>query len=72
MESAMKPVCIGCGKTPEQLAIYTDKRIIRHLTPDEYVSTHEGTYNAENGHFTCDLCYIAMGMPTSPDGWIAP
>lgn len=24
---------------------------------------HDGTYNPDNGHFWCDACYIAAGMP---------
>lgn len=23
----------------------------------------DGTYNPKNGHFWCDSCYIAIGMP---------
>lgn len=74
MEPAMKPVCIGCGKTPEQLCEYTDPQIIGDMTPDNYVRTEEGTYNRTNGHFACSICYIAMGMPAKryPDRWIAP
>ncbi len=29
----------------------------------DYVRYGEGTYNAKNGHFWCDPCYIAIGMP---------
>lgn len=30
---------------------------------ERYVITGEGTYNHLNGHFTCDTCYIKIGMP---------
>jgi hypothetical protein len=30
---------------------------------EQYVITGEGTYNPLNGHFNCDRCYIAIGMP---------
>lgn len=36
------------------------------VTPEmreHYVRSGEGTYNPQNGHFTCDLCYIKLGMP---------
>jgi hypothetical protein len=39
---------------------------------DDYVWTEEGTLNVDNGHFACDACYIALGMPSSPTGWTAP
>ena len=68
----MKLICIGCGKTPEQLAEYTDPQIIGDMTPDEYVRIEEGTYNKANGHYACSICYIAMGLPASPEGWVAP
>lgn len=45
------------------------------VTPEmreEYVISDEGTYNHLNGHFTCDTCYIKIGMPTAPSGWKCP
>lgn len=41
-------------------------------TANEIVFLEEGTYNKKNGHFVCTECYIEMGMPSSPTGWIAP
>lgn len=38
----------------------------------EYVIHEEGTYNPTNGHFLCDDCYIAAGMPTAHNGWVCP
>lgn len=39
---------------------------------DEWIRWNEGTYNPENGHFACTLCYIRIGQPSSPRGWTAP
>lgn len=71
-DNPAEPVCIGCGLTPDELDCYTELADDAGLTPTEYVMQEEGTYNKENGHFTCDPCYIGMGMPTSPRGWKAP
>lgn len=42
------------------------------LSRQDFVRSEEGTYNPENGHFLCDECYIAAGMPSSPSGWVCP
>lgn len=68
----MKPICIGCGKTPEQIEEYVEMGKVEDMTPDEFVRGEEGTYNRANGHFACTACYIAMGEPSSPRGWVAP
>jgi hypothetical protein len=65
-------ICIGCGKTPDQIEEYIDAASALDMTPAEYVRSEEGTFNPDNGHFACTGCYIAMGMPSSPRGWIAP
>jgi hypothetical protein len=64
-----KPICIGCGKHPDELPEYQEDD---ELTPDEYCIQEEGTYNPRTGHFACTSCYIKMGMPTLPGGWRAP
>lgn len=72
------PACQGCGKFPEELPCYADE--VRHSTGREptdeevrdYVRREEGTFNAANGHFLCDGCYIRAGMPSSPTGWTCP
>ena len=64
--------CIGCGKTPDEIGEYITAAHDAETTPDQFVVMFEGTYNSENGHFTCTECYIKMGMPTSPSGWVAP
>jgi hypothetical protein len=78
-------ICVGCGKAPEELSEYvmeaemltnelTDPQleIDGPMTPTKFVQQEEGTYNTENGHFACTACYIAMGQPSSPIGWVAP
>jgi hypothetical protein len=77
------PRCARCGLLPEQLSCYTsvleaelyEAGEDRPPTVDEvraYVMAEEGTYNGDNGHFLCDTCYIAVGMPSSPQGWTCP
>jgi hypothetical protein len=67
------PICIGCGKCPDELKEYADAAREEDLSPDQYVRCEEGTYNPENGHFACTDCWIAMGCPTAPGrGWRAP
>ena len=66
-----EPICIGCNRHPVDCG-YQDVAEYENLTPDEYVRQHEGTYNPDNGHFLCDVCYVKAGMPSSPWGWIAP
>lgn len=66
------PVCVGCGKTPDELPEYSPVLTGADLTPIEYVVQEEGTYNTQNGHFLCTDCYIKSGRPTAPGGWVAP
>lgn len=69
----MQPICIGCGKTPEQLQEYIDAAEENDLrSPSAYVRQEEGTYNPENGHFLCTECYFKAGAPSGPNGWRAP
>jgi hypothetical protein len=68
----MIPVCIGCGKHPDQLDEYVEAARDFEITPDQYVRQEEGTYNRENGHFLCTPCYVDAGQPSSPRGWTAP
>ena len=68
----MNSVCIKCLKGPHQIQEYIDAAASEEMTPEDFVRTEEGTYNAENGHFVCTSCYIEIGMPTSPTGWKAP
>jgi len=68
----MKIICIGCNKEPHEIEEYVDAASDEEMTPEQYVRAEEGTFNRENGHFACTPCYIKMGMPSSPRGWVAP
>lgn len=57
------PICIGCARTPDQIAEYSSEMTDSGLDPNTYVCREEGTYNKENGHFYCTSCYIKAGMP---------
>jgi hypothetical protein len=65
-------LCVGCGKSPSELDEYIDMGQVEGMTADEYCWQEEGTLNRENGHFTCTVCYVKAGMPSSPRGWTAP
>jgi hypothetical protein len=67
-----RPICIGCNKHPDEIEEYVEFAAMEEMTPDDYVRQEEGTYNQDNGHFTCTECYIKIGMPSSPRGWVAP
>lgn len=66
------PCCVGCGRAPAAIAEYATAARQADMDPDQYVAMQEGTFNVENGHFACTACYIDMGAPTSPAGWVAP
>jgi hypothetical protein len=66
------PICIGCHKTPDEIKEYIEMADLEDMTPIQYVRSEEGTYNPKNGHFACTECYIRMGCPSSPTGWVAP
>jgi hypothetical protein len=72
MNTYNQPLCIGCGKHPTDLDEYIEATSKDGQHPDDYVRREEGTYNHENGHFLCTDCYIRFGMPSSPEGWVAP
>jgi len=76
MSSEMiKPLCIGCNRRPEEIEEYIEAGQNFEMTPDDYVRQEEGTYNRENGHFLCTVCYVDAGCPTSGSStysWIAP
>lgn len=71
--------CVGCLKEPAEIEGYanamledpeTGERL--YASADDYVWREEGTLNRRNGHFLCDMCYIAWGSPSSVGGWKAP
>jgi hypothetical protein len=77
-------LCTGCKKTPAQIGYETYRTdengaplLNWSYTPlyesdDDYIWNQEGTLNTSNGHFLCDLCYIAAGSPSSRFGWTTP
>lgn len=67
-----EPLCIGCNKKASELEEYIEVAKDEDMTPEDYVREEEGTYNHNNGHFLCTLCYIRYGMPSNPWGWVAP
>lgn len=66
------PICQGCQRPPHEINEYIDAAAEAKLTADEYVRKEEGTYNPDNGHFLCTVCYMRAGMPASPRGWTCP
>ena len=76
----MALTCFRCGKTPEELEEYQPGNEDSGASweegdfesPSDYVRQEEGTYNPETKRFCCTTCYIAIGMPSTPQGWKAP
>lgn len=68
----LMPICFRCGKPPDEIEEYIVAARENGMTPIQYVELEEGTYNRANGHFCCTECYIAIGEPTAPRGWLAP
>jgi hypothetical protein len=64
--------CIGCNKKPHEIEEYIEAATDMDMTPERYVILEEGTFNRKNGHFYCTDCYVDIGMPSSPRGWVAP
>lgn len=81
-----EPTCIVCRVLAINLAEYEDAALgeLPNAVPDaaltdgekekirDFVRDEEGTYNAANGHFVCTPCYVKIGCPSSPTGWVAP
>lgn len=63
MAELIEPVCCGCHRHPHEIDEYIEMAQLYGITPEEYVRLEEGTYNPDNGHFWCSLCYIQVGMP---------
>ena len=67
--SSESPTCFHCHLTPEDIDYSMFKEPWQ--SHDEYVLAEEGTYCKENNKFLCDACYIRLGQPSSPEGWVA-
>lgn len=70
--STPDPICQGCQRPPAEIDEYRDAAAEELISADEYVRKEEGTYNPDNGHFLCTVCYLKAGMPASPQGWTCP
>lgn len=68
--SDMKALDYSWANSQEELdSVPVEQRGERRVA---YILKEEGTLNPTNGHFLCDRCYIAAGMPTAPNGWVCP
>lgn len=66
-----EPFCIGCNRFAKDIPEYRDGWKEYGASSPEDFARDDGTYNPENGHFTCTDCYIKRGMPTAIHGWRA-
>lgn len=64
-------VCFKCGRQPSEIGEYQAIALKGYCTPDD-AARSDGTYNAQAQTFCCTDCYIRLGMPVSPGGWVAP
>jgi len=46
--------------------------LVEGMTPDQFVTTEEGTYDPLFETFCCTDCYVRLGCPSTPQGWKAP
>lgn len=72
MTDEIKPYDPRCERLAVDIPDVVYYAGLEELTPNDWVRQEEGTYNPANGHFLCDECYIAAGMPSSPTGWKCP
>lgn len=68
----MRPYDPHCKRYPDEIPDVVAYAAMEELEPDEFIRREEGTFNPANGHFLCDKCYIAAGMPSSLIGWKCP
>lgn len=66
-----EPYCFRCGKPASSFSEYASN-LEECQSYADYVREEEGTYNPHTNRFACDACYIAIGMPAGPAGWLAP
>ncbi len=66
------PVCAGCNTRAADIVDYQELGRDAGMSAAEYVLHEEGTLNTKTGKFLCDPCYIKLGMPTAPGGWVVP
>lgn len=66
-----EPMCFNCHKAASEIPDVVQWAEIEEMTPADY-AREDGTYNRSTNRFACTDCYIAIGMPSSPNGWVAP
>jgi hypothetical protein len=59
----MKPICIVCNKTADELEEYKFGAEENDMTPEDFLIEQEGSYNPSNGHFYCTDCYVKSNCP---------
>jgi len=62
-------MCARCRKDPIDIPEYADHAKADNMEVHNWVQLEEGTFNHKLQLFVCTLCYIAIGMPSSPRGW---
>lgn len=55
--------CAQCKKRPDELNEYIYEAKLEGVTPDEFVASNEGTFNAVEQVFWCTECYLELGLP---------
>lgn len=77
------PICFRCGKKPSEIEEYRDLAAVEYPVEHDddigilvdsryFIESEEGTYNPDTNTFCCTFCYIAIGCPSTPNGWRAP
>lgn len=65
-----EPYCPYCQTHANQHPELIRRAKAEGTTPADEARA-DGTYNPDNGHFCCTMCYIRIGQPSSPFGWTA-
>lgn len=75
----VEPICIDCGRRPEEIPEYIEAGNENGMTPDQYVREEEGTLNPANGHFLCTDDFLGRELRAGArlvgdngGRWIAP
>ena len=66
-----EPTCSVCRKAASEIDSIVLRAEDEGMSAAEY-ACEDGTYNVVNNRFVCDADYVAIGMPSSADGWKAP
>lgn len=52
------PRCKHCGKKCTEINEYVIAASLENITPEQYVTREEGTYNRKTNTFECTSCYV--------------